>query len=91
MNTNGDAFFGTVALVPVVDGEFIAQRPMLSLAQGKVNGKALLSVTNAFEGRIFVNSTESTANAIRYALDLYPKFGPAQADRVGALYVGLET
>ncbi|KAJ7703523.1 Alpha/Beta hydrolase protein [Mycena rosella] len=91
VNINGDAFFGTVALVPVVDGQFIAQRPTLSLAQGKINGKALLSVTNAFEGTIFVNSTEATANATRYALDLYPKFGPAQADRVGALYAGLGT
>ncbi|KAJ7446375.1 Alpha/Beta hydrolase protein [Mycena latifolia] len=89
LNINGDGFFGTPSLVPVVDGEFIAQRPTLALAQGKVNGKALLSVTNAFEGTIFVN--QSTANATHYALDLYPNFGPAQADRVGALYAGLGT
>ncbi|KAJ7653513.1 hypothetical protein B0H17DRAFT_1214629 [Mycena rosella] len=87
VNTNSDAFFGTVALVPVVDGEFIVQRPTLSLVQGK---KALLSVTNVFEGTIFVNSTEATNNATRYALDLYPKFGPAQADRV-SLYAWLGT
>ncbi|KAJ7455064.1 Alpha/Beta hydrolase protein [Mycena latifolia] len=89
LNINSDAFFDTTSLIPVVDGEFIAQRPTLALAQGKVNGKALLSVTNAFEGTIFVNP--STTNATQYALDLYPNFGPAQADRVGALYAGLGT
>ncbi|KAJ7462907.1 hypothetical protein FB451DRAFT_1562362 [Mycena latifolia] len=84
MNINGDGFYGTTSLVPVVDGQFIAQRPTLALAQGK---KALLSVTNAFEGTIFVN--QSTANATQYALDLYPNFGHAQADRVGLLYSAL--
>ncbi|KAJ7465886.1 Alpha/Beta hydrolase protein [Mycena latifolia] len=92
VNINGDGFFGTLSLVPVVDGEFIAQRPTLALAQGKVNGKVLLSVANAFEGTSFVNqSTEATANATQYALDLYPNFGPAEADRVGALYARLGT
>jgi hypothetical protein len=38
MKINGDGFFGTVALVPVVDGEFITQRASLALAHGKVNG-----------------------------------------------------
>ncbi|KAJ7476599.1 hypothetical protein FB451DRAFT_1338835 [Mycena latifolia] len=85
MNIDADGFYGTVSLVPVVDGEFMA------LAQGKVNG-ALLSVTNALEGTIFVNqSTSATANATQYALDLYPNFAPAQADRVGALYAGMGT
>ncbi|KAJ7470971.1 Alpha/Beta hydrolase protein [Mycena latifolia] len=92
VNINGAAFYGTWMFVPVVDGEFITQRPTVSLAQGKVNGKVLLSVTNAFEGTILVNqSTEATANATQYALDLFPNFGPAQADRVGRLYAGLGT
>ncbi|KAJ7470972.1 Alpha/Beta hydrolase protein [Mycena latifolia] len=87
ININHAGFYGSWVFVPVVDGEFIRQRPTLSLAQGKINGKALLSVTNAFEGTTFVNeSTADTANATQYALDLFPNFGPAQADRVGALY-----
>ncbi|KAJ6577948.1 Alpha/Beta hydrolase protein [Mycena capillaripes] len=91
-NITASAFFGTVVLVPVVDGEFITQRPTLSLAQGKVNGKALLSVTNTFEGTIFVDqNTAATANATQYALELFPKFGPAEADQVGDLYAGLGT
>ncbi|KAJ7664715.1 alpha beta-hydrolase [Mycena rosella] len=89
---NNGAFFGTYTLVPVVDGEFITQRPTLSLLEGKVNGGALLSVTNTFEGTKFVDqSTGDTANATQYALELFPAFGSTQADQVGALYVGLGT
>ncbi|KAJ6524260.1 Alpha/Beta hydrolase protein, partial [Mycena vulgaris] len=92
LKINGDAFFGTWTFVPVVDGDFIKQHPTLSLAQSNVNGRALLAVTNSFEGDIFVNqSTEATANARQYSLDLFPNFGPAQADEVEALYAGLGT
>ena len=31
-------FFGTFTFVPVVDGEFIVERPTLTLERGKVNG-----------------------------------------------------
>ncbi|KAJ7798703.1 Alpha/Beta hydrolase protein [Mycena olivaceomarginata] len=89
---NAAGFYGTWLLVPVIDGEFITQRPSLSLSQGKLNGKALLSVTNSFEGNRFVNqSTAATANATQYALDLWPNFGPAEPAKVGALYAGLGT
>ncbi|KAJ7503346.1 alpha beta-hydrolase [Mycena galericulata] len=91
-NINADAFDGLWTWVPVVDGEFIAQSPTLAFAEGKVNGEALLSVGNAFEGVSFVNqSTGATANATRYALDVFPKFGPVQANTVGKLYAGLGT
>ncbi|KAF7335495.1 Carboxylic ester hydrolase [Mycena venus] len=89
---NNGGFFGTFLFVPVVDGTFIIQRPTLSLLENKVNGEALLSVTNTFEGDDFVNqNTGATANATQYALDLFPDFGPAQADKVGQLYAGLGT
>ncbi|KAJ7909694.1 Alpha/Beta hydrolase protein [Mycena leptocephala] len=89
---NNGGFFGTFLFVPVVDGSFIIQRPTLSFLQSKVNGEALLSVTNTFEGTHFVNqNTGATANATQYALDLFPGFGPAQADKVGQLYAGLGT
>jgi hypothetical protein len=41
LNINAAAFDGTFAFVPVVDGEFIRQRPTISLAQCKVNGVSL--------------------------------------------------
>ncbi|KAJ7315428.1 Alpha/Beta hydrolase protein [Mycena albidolilacea] len=89
---NNGGFFGTFLFVPVVDGTFITQRPTLSLQQSKVNGEALLSVTNTFEGTIFVDqNTAATANATQYALNLFPGFRAAQADKVGQLYAGLGT
>ncbi|KAJ7505659.1 alpha beta-hydrolase [Mycena galericulata] len=89
-NINAAAFYGTWAVAPVVDGEFITQRPTLSLAQGKVNGEALLSVTNPFEGTDFVNQS-APVPAGQYALDVFPKFTSVQADAVSALYEGLGT
>ncbi|KAF7375452.1 Carboxylic ester hydrolase [Mycena sanguinolenta] len=84
-NINAAGFFGTFVMVPVIDGVFITQRPTLSLLEGKVNGQALLSVTNTFEGTIFVNQNV-VVTAAQYSLDLFPDFGTAQADTVGALY-----
>ncbi|KAJ7708326.1 Alpha/Beta hydrolase protein [Mycena rosella] len=90
LKMNAAAFVGMPAFLPVVDGQFITQRPSQSLAQGKVNGfKALLSITNAFEGASLVDPT--SVNATNYALELFPNFGPAQADQVGILYAGLGT
>ncbi|KAJ7234481.1 alpha beta-hydrolase [Mycena rebaudengoi] len=87
-NINGAAFFGTFAFVPVVDGTFIKQRATEALLQRKVNGKALLAVTNTFEGTIFVNQTASQT-ASQYALNLFPGLGTPQANAVGALYRNL--
>ncbi|KAJ6524285.1 Alpha/Beta hydrolase protein [Mycena vulgaris] len=86
---NNGGFFGTFLFVPVVDGSFITQRPTLSLLQRK---EALLSITNTFEGTIFVDqNTAATANATQYALNLFPGFGPAQTKTVATLYAGLGT
>ncbi|KAJ7917675.1 alpha/beta-hydrolase [Mycena leptocephala] len=53
-----------------------------------VNGEALLAVTNAFEGTIFVNSNV-VVNATQYSLELFPKFSTRQANAVGALYANV--
>ncbi|KAF7375434.1 COesterase domain-containing protein [Mycena sanguinolenta] len=84
-NINTAGFFGTFSTVPVVDGAFITQRPTLSLLEGKLNGEALLSVTNTFEGTLFVNQSVAVT-AAQYSLDLFPSFSFAQANVVGALY-----
>ncbi|KAF7350386.1 Carboxylic ester hydrolase [Mycena venus] len=84
---NNAAFSHTFLFVPVVDGTFITQRPLLSLAQGK---KSLMVVTNAFEGTNFVNQT-ATINATDYAFQLFPKFTEEQAHEVGEVYAPLGT
>jgi hypothetical protein len=50
--------------------------------------EALLAVTNAFEGTIFVNSNV-VVNATQYSLELFPKFSTRQANAVGALYANV--
>ncbi|KAJ7651129.1 Alpha/Beta hydrolase protein [Roridomyces roridus] len=89
-NINLGGFFGTFSTVPVIDGEFITQRPTLSFLEGKVNGEALLSVTNTFEGTVFVNQ-KVDVEAGPYSLELFPKFTSTQADTVATLYGGLGT
>ncbi|KAJ6520815.1 Alpha/Beta hydrolase protein [Mycena vulgaris] len=84
-NISLGGFFGTFLFVPVIDGEFIPQRPTIALLEGKVNGEALLAVTNTFEGTSFVNQS-TTVTAAQYSLNLFPGFGTAQADTVGELY-----
>ncbi|KAJ7651189.1 Alpha/Beta hydrolase protein [Roridomyces roridus] len=89
-NINSAGFFGTFTTVPVIDGEFIVQRPTLSFLDGQVNGQALLSITNTFEGTAFVDQA-TKLTAAEYSLALFPKFTQTQADMVTQLYGGLGT
>ncbi|KAE9408460.1 alpha/beta-hydrolase [Gymnopus androsaceus JB14] len=90
-NLNVEGFFGTFLFVPVVDGTFITQRPTEALKQGKVNGKALLAVTNTNEGILFVNQTNPITNVSLYAGTLFPKFGPTQDNETAEIYASLGT
>ncbi|KAL0578550.1 hypothetical protein V5O48_003451 [Marasmius crinis-equi] len=85
MNINLAGFFGTFVFVPVIDGTFITQRATQALSQGKVNGQALLAMTNTNEGVNFVNQS-APANITSYAGLLFPKFGPEQEANVTQLY-----
>ncbi|KAJ7182323.1 Alpha/Beta hydrolase protein [Mycena crocata] len=86
---NTDSFYTASAFYPVVDGEFIRQRPSVALSQRKVNGEAYLAVNNAFEGTVLVDP--SASNATTYAFELFPDLSVTDAARVGALYAGLGT
>ncbi|KAJ7149815.1 Alpha/Beta hydrolase protein [Mycena crocata] len=89
-NINNAGFFGTFVVIPVIDGTFITQSPTRALLEGRVNGEALLAVTNTFEGTVFVNQN-TTLTAAQYAFELFPDFGQAQAAEAGAQYAGLGT
>ncbi|KAL4262457.1 Carboxylic ester hydrolase [Pleurotus pulmonarius] len=87
LRINHAGFYGTLVTVPVVDGDFITQRPSMALRQRRVNGEALLAVTNTHEGNGFVNqSTAATVKAANYALRLFPDLGAANAATVARLY-----
>ncbi|KAJ7117209.1 Alpha/Beta hydrolase protein [Mycena crocata] len=86
---NAASFYTESAFFPVVDGEFIRQRPTLALSAGRVNGKALLSVTNSNEAATLVDP--NSVNATNYAFEVFPNLNARDAARVGALYSGLGT
>ncbi|KAF4614285.1 hypothetical protein D9613_007996 [Agrocybe pediades] len=79
-------FFGTFAFVPVVDGTLITDSPINLLKQGKVNGKALYSVTNSFEGNDFVDQgTAATVQVENYVAQLLPTVGPQVVEAASML------
>ncbi|KAK0463608.1 Alpha/Beta hydrolase protein [Desarmillaria tabescens] len=83
-------FFGTFVFVPVVDGEFITQRPTIAMRQGKVNGEVLMSVTNTDEGGPFVDSsTAGTVQVPDYLTQLFPSLSVQNRDIAVAKYSGL--
>ncbi|KDQ25028.1 hypothetical protein PLEOSDRAFT_1107944 [Pleurotus ostreatus PC15] len=85
-----DGFFGTWTTVPVIDGEFIRRRPTEVLRSGRVNGRALLAISNANEGALFVNqTTEASGNSSQYSLELFPGITPAQSVAIASLYANL--
>ncbi|PPQ79378.1 hypothetical protein CVT25_002648 [Psilocybe cyanescens] len=88
INTNG--FFGTFVFVPVVDGTLIRDRPTNLLKQKKINGDALYSVVNTFEGTIFVDpTTENTVQVQQYVSQLFPTLGSKDVQAATAQYAGL--
>ncbi|KAL0945305.1 hypothetical protein HGRIS_000810 [Hohenbuehelia grisea] len=87
---NSDGFFGTFVTVPVVDGEFITQRVTAALKQGKVNGKALLAVTNTHEGNLFVDENTTTTVA-QYATELFPGLGENDGLTAAQAYASVGT
>ncbi|KAJ7051999.1 Alpha/Beta hydrolase protein [Mycena amicta] len=92
ININANTFVGTFNFAPVVDGELIQQRPVEALKAGKINGETVLAVTNAFEGRIFVNTSIPAATSVgSYALELYPKLNSSQAPQIERIYDGVGT
>ncbi|KAF8170425.1 Alpha/Beta hydrolase protein [Pholiota molesta] len=89
---NNNGFFGTFVFSPVVDGTFITARPTELLQQGKLNAKFLQSVTNSFEGTIFVNqSTANTVQVPQFLSQLFPTIGSDAIKKATALYAGLGT
>ena len=102
-NISLSGFAGTFLWVPVVDGEFIVERPTETLRKGQVNGvsiiyvvfaklsryqESLLSMINSFEGKIFVNPN-TTATLQSYIANVFPKFGDDQINAAVAQYTDI--
>ncbi|VDB85877.1 unnamed protein product [Peniophora sp. CBMAI 1063] len=88
------SFMMTWPFVPVVDGDFIRERPVEALASGIVNGEALYVNTNSHEGSIFVN--ETSLDAANYTLsdyirELFPRLASSDIEAVAAAYAADST
>ncbi|KIJ61015.1 hypothetical protein HYDPIDRAFT_177203 [Hydnomerulius pinastri MD-312] len=87
---NESGFYGVYTFVPVIDGTFIVERPTVTLAKGRHNGEALLSVTNEFEGTVFVDQ-KTTLDISQYVTQLFPNLELWQAALATPLYDHLGT
>ncbi|THH19417.1 hypothetical protein EW146_g1764 [Bondarzewia mesenterica] len=89
-------FLGTYTFVPVVDEEFIVERPTETLNRLQVNGETLLAITNSHEGDLFVNATAVTSANLtlaEYVTQLFPRLNHTQVQHAVGLYsrIGLQT
>ncbi|KAK0215071.1 alpha/beta-hydrolase [Armillaria fumosa] len=83
-------FMGTYTFVPVVDGTFITERPMVTLQRGKVNGEALLVTTNSNEGSLFITPDVLIADKFtlsRYVTELFPRLSKRRIQEAAELYM----
>ncbi|EIW84339.1 alpha beta-hydrolase [Coniophora puteana RWD-64-598 SS2] len=87
---SSSAFYGTYVFVPVVDGEFIQERPSVTIAGGKLNGDLYFAVGNSHEGNIFVNQTEAYMPA-EYVANLFPDMTQEQVEQAAYLYSDMGT
>ncbi|KAF5379722.1 hypothetical protein D9615_005696 [Tricholomella constricta] len=86
-NIGNSGFFGTFVFVPVVDGELIRERPTEALREKKVNGEIILTVTNTFEGDLFVDKkTPPDVDVANYVAQLFPNFGAREIAAAAAQY-----
>ncbi|KAJ3568625.1 hypothetical protein NP233_g5590 [Leucocoprinus birnbaumii] len=89
-NITQNQFFGTCIFVPVVDGNLIKRRPTEQLRERELNGEAVLSVTNSFEGTMFVNSRSAdTITTQDYMANLFPELTTEHIAAGAAQYAGL--
>ncbi|KAK0211189.1 Alpha/Beta hydrolase protein [Desarmillaria ectypa] len=84
--------YGTFVFVPVVDGDFIKQRPTAAMRDGKLNGEVLMSITNSDEGGIFVDSSNpGTIQVPEYLTQLFPNLSDQNRAVAVAKYSSLGT
>ncbi|KAL1725215.1 Alpha/Beta hydrolase protein [Schizophyllum commune] len=93
LNMCVSAFSNTHPFAPVIDRTFIRESPSQAVAEGRVNGKHLLAVTNANEGEMFMTvfrQSNETFDISFWLRNTYPKIEDEDIDRAIALYADLD-
>ncbi|KAL0956172.1 hypothetical protein HGRIS_002332 [Hohenbuehelia grisea] len=91
VNITNSALFGTFPAIPVVDGDFITERPSVLLKRGKVNGERLLAITNANEGFSLVDRNRTDVDVANFVREMFPLFTDVEARMAAETYAGLGT
>ncbi|KAL1751678.1 Alpha/Beta hydrolase protein [Schizophyllum commune] len=87
------AFSNTHPFAPVIDRTFIREAPQQAVAEGRINGKHLLAVTNANEGELFMTAfrqSNETLDISFWLHNTYPKIKDEDVKRATELYAGLD-
>ncbi|VDC03515.1 unnamed protein product [Peniophora sp. CBMAI 1063] len=92
LNIALDDFFGVFTFVPVVDGEFIVERPTVTLGKNQTNSDVMLVMTNSHEGDVFVDAntlTRTNATLADYVANLFPRMNDSSIQQAVTLYSNL--
>ncbi|KAL1673862.1 Alpha/Beta hydrolase protein [Schizophyllum commune] len=87
------AFSNTHPFAPVIDRTFIRESLSHAVAEGRVNGKHLLAVTNANEGEMFMTVFRQFNESFDISFWLrntYPKIEDEDIERAISLYADLD-
>lgn len=80
-------YYGSFAWLPVVDGDFVRQRPSEQLLDGAVSGQRLLVGNNANEGVPLIDPVVETHDKYDdFISTTFPLFTEADKEQLGALY-----
>ncbi|KAL7629725.1 hypothetical protein AAE478_001248 [Parahypoxylon ruwenzoriense] len=80
-------YYGTFAFLPVIDDDYIEERPAIQSLRGKVNGKRLLVGNNANEGVPLTNpEVDTRAKYDDFVSKTFPLFTPRDISSLNSLY-----
>ncbi|KAI0380415.1 putative carboxylesterase [Hypomontagnella monticulosa] len=80
-------YFGSFAFLPVIDDDYIQERPSQQSLRGEVNGKRLLVGNNANEGVPLTNpEVDTRAKYDSFISNTYPLFTPEDVGSLNEIY-----
>ncbi|KAI1201952.1 Alpha/Beta hydrolase protein [Nemania serpens] len=80
-------YFGSFAFLPVIDGDYIQERPAAQLLRGKLSGKRVLIGNNANDGVPLFNPNVSTRSQYdSFIAEMFPLFTPKDVGNLNKIY-----